>query len=202
MPPSAAYGPKVCQHEKDRFEVCNHRYTALSDASHGVAVLNDCKYGISMLDNTLSLTLLRAPESPDPTADRGINHFTYAFVAYEGDFGTSPVVREGLDLNYEPVITEGTGSEGSFFELDKENIILDTIKLAEDGSGDLILRLYDSKKAAGRAVLSSCLTFGKVSECDMLENVTKELKLSAENGRSCVALDFRAFEVKTLRLGK
>ncbi|WP_026507649.1 alpha-mannosidase [Butyrivibrio sp. MC2013] len=190
------------QHEKDRFEVCNHRYTALSDASHGVAVLNDCKYGISMLDNTLSLTLLRAPESPDPTADRGINHFTYAFVAYEGDFGSSPVVREGLDLNYEPVITEGTGSEGSFFELDKENIILDTIKLAEDGSGDLILRLYDSKKAAGRAVLSSCLTFGKVSECDMLENVTKELKLSTENGKNCVALDFRAFEVKTLRLGK
>lgn len=183
-------------YDKDRFEVCNHRYSALCDGSHGAAVLNNCKYGISMNGNALELTLLRAAASPQMRADNGLHSFTYAFTAWEGNFAGCDVVRQGYELNVNPTITSGAGKRFSALAVDKENVILETMKPAEDGSGDIILRLYESKKAAVEAEV--CLQFGadKVFLCDMLENVMEEAAVA--DGK--IILPFRAFEIKTLRI--
>ena len=183
-------------YDKDRFEVCNHRYSALCDGAHGAAVLNDCKYGISMNENALELTLLRAAAAPEMHADNREHHFTYAFTAWEGSFADSDVVRQGYELNVKPVVTDGTADAFSLFDVEKSNVILESVKLAEDGSGDLILRLYESRKAAVQTALSTSLPVAKVWSCTMLEE--KEEELMVENHR--VSLDFRAFEIKTLRL--
>lgn len=187
-------------YDKDRFEVCNHRYTALCDQSHGAAVLNDCKYGVSMRDSTISLTLLRAPGSPDLRADNGTNHFVYAVTAWEGSFLDSPVVRQGYELNVPPVVVEGQEKPAhSFFAIpDAGNVILDTIKPAEDGSGDLILRLYESKSADSCATLCWDLPVSAVALCDMQENRDGEQPLDAAGNQ--VRLHFHPFEVKTLRV--
>ena len=185
-------------YDKDRFEVCNHRYSALADGAHGAAVLNDCKYGISMNGNALELTLLRAGTCPEMCADNRVHHFTYAFTAWEGSFAESDVVRQGYELNVKPVVAGGAVPTFSALTIDKENVILDTMKPAEDGSGDIILRLYESKKAAVLATvtLSDLLQGEKVYLCDMLENCKEEI--SVENGE--ISLNFRAFEVK-IRFG-
>lgn len=187
-------------YDKDRFEVCNHRYSALADGAHGAAVLNDCKYGISMNGNALELTLLRAGTCPEMCADNRVHHFTYAFTAWEGSFAESDVVRQGYELNVKPVVAGGAVPTFSALNIDKENVILDTMKPAEDGSGDIILRLYESKKAAVLATvtLSDLLQGEKVYLCDMLENCKEEI--SVENGE--IPLNFRAFEVKTVRIKK
>ena len=187
-------------YDKDRFEVCNHRYSALADGAHGAAVLNDCKYGISMNGNALELTLLRAGTCPEMCADNRVHHFTYAFTAWEGSFAESDVVRQGYELNVKPVVAGGAVPTFSALTIDKENVILDTMKPAEDGSGDIILRLYESKKAAVLATvtLSDLLQGEKVYLCDMLENCKEEI--SVENGE--ISLNFRAFEVKTVRIKK
>ena len=187
-------------YDKDRFEVCNHRYSALADGAHGAAVLNDCKYGISMNGNALELTLLRAGTCPEMCADNRVHHFTYAFTAWEGSFAESDVVRQGYELNVKPVVAGGAVPTFSALTIDKENVILDTMKPAEDGSGDIILRLYESKKAAVLATvtLSDLLQGEKVYLCDMLENCKEEI--SVENGE--IPLNFRAFEVKTVRIKK
>ena len=187
-------------YDKDRFEVCNHRYSALADGAHGAAVLNDCKYGISMNGNALELTLLRAGTCPEMCADNRVHHFTYAFTTWEGSFAESDVVRQGYELNVKPVVAGGAVPTFSALTIDKENVILDTMKPAEDGSGDIILRLYESKKAAVLATvtLSDLLQGEKVYLCDMLENCKKEI--SVENGE--ISLNFRAFEVKTVRIKK
>ena len=79
--------------------------------------------------------------------------------------------------------------------IDRKNIILDSIKPAQDRSGDLILRFYESMKAAGKAKIK--LSFGKkVWETDLLEN--KEEELNLENGER--NLNFNAFEIKTVRI--
>lgn len=183
-------------YEKDRFEVCNHRYSALCDGAHGAAVLNDCKYGISMNQNALELTLLRAASAPEMRADNRENQFTYAFTAWEGSFMDSDVVRQGYELNVKPLTVAGITAGFSAFAVEKENVILETVKPAEDGSGDLILRLYEAKKAAVRTELTCSLGSFTAWECDMLENVQKELGV-----KDCaVELDFRAFEIKTVRL--
>ncbi len=190
-------------YDKDRFEVCNHRYTALADGAHGAAILNDSKYGISMNKNALELTLLRASTCPEMRADNRQHRFTYAFTAWEGNFANCDVVRQGYEVNVAPVILPGVQTDFSAVRIEKSNIILDTMKAAEDGSGDIIMRFYESKKAA----VSTKIHFGfdcrKITVCNLLEEALSEnsntLFDSAATGQT-VTLDFNAFEIKTLRI--
>ena len=183
-------------YDKDRFEVCNHRYSALCDGSHGAAVLNDCKYGISMNGNALELTLLRAAACPEMRADNGQHSFTYALTAWEGTLADSDVVRQGYELNVKPVVSKGAVDRFSAVTVDKANVILDTMKPAEDGSGDIVLRLYEAKKAAAKAEVSLQFGAAKAYLCDMLENVIEEVPVT--DGK--IVLPFRAFEIKTVRV--
>lgn len=184
------------EYEKDRFEVCNHRYSALCDASHGAAVLNDCKYGISMNQNALELTLLRAAAAPEMRADNQVHHFTYAFTAWEGDFAGCDVVQQGYELNEAPRLVPGCVSTFCMASVKSGTVVLDTIKPALGRSGDLILRLYESKKAAGKAQISLNFDAKKAWICDMLEN--KEKEIAIKDGM--LELDFGAFQIRTIRL--
>ena len=185
-------------YDSDRYEVCNQRYSALVDQSHGAAVLNDCKYGISMNGNALQLTLLRAAASPEMRADNGKNVFTYAFTAWDGSFLDSPVVREAYDLNVPLRTASGSAETFSAFGVSAPNVFIDTVKPAEDGSGDVVLRLYEAKKADTDCALTLNVPAAKVWECDMLENKKAELPLS--EGKT--DLHFHTFEVKTIRIAK
>ena len=201
-------------YDQERFEVCNHHYSAFRDENGGAAVLNNCKYGVSMNGNSLELTLLRASASPEMRADNKVHHFTYAFTAWEGSFMDSDVVRQGYELNVKPYVAAGSGQDFSLLSIDRANIILDTMKPAEDGSGDIILRLYESKKAetsAGVQLSPELLGAGgalnrgedrasdcHVYACDMLENVTEELPVTD----GALALSFHPFEIKTVRISR
>ena len=184
-------------YDKERFEVCNHRYSALRDNAHGAAVMNDCKYGISVNGNSMELTLLRSGACPDLRTDNRVHNFTYAFTAWEGDFASADVVKQGYELGIKPAVVQGGALDASYLSIDNDNIIIDTVKMAEDGSGDIIVRLYESKKAAVSTKLNVAFAKDfKAYACDMLENVKNEL--NAQNG--AVDLSFRAFEIKTVRI--
>ena len=194
-------------YDQERFEVCNHHYSAFCDGNGGAALLNDCKYGISMNENSLELTLLRAAAAPEMRADNKVHSFTYAFTAWEGSFMDCDVVRQGYELNVKPSLAEGSGADFSMLSIDRRNIILDTMKPAEDGSGDIILRLYESKKAATKTDVHLCeAVFGKAAadgapgwhawNCDMLENAAEEIP--AADG--VLSLSFRPFEIRTIRI--
>ena len=96
----------------------------------------------------------------------------------------------------QPQVSGGAVNTFSAVTIDKANVILDTMKPAEDGSGDVILRLYEAKKAATDAEISLGFDASDASLCDMLENVTEELELA--DGK--LKLSFRAFEIKTVRV--
>jgi len=183
-------------YDADRYEVCNHHYTALCDENRGAAVLNESKYGVSMLGDTISLTLLRAPKSPDFHADEGHHHFAYSYYVWEGSLMSSGVVREGYELNVPATVAEGAAETASMMSVDAPNVVIDTVKAAEDGSGDIILRLYESKHAATDAVLTLHLPAATVWACNLLEE--EEQPLAMEQGQ--VALHFHGFEVKTVRV--
>jgi alpha-mannosidase len=184
--------------DTDQFEVCNHKWSALAEENRGVAILNDCKYGINVLGNSMNLTLLKSALAPDPVADRGIQSFTYAIYFWNGSFGDCNVIREAYELNCPLTFLPGDGGEASIFSLDAKNIILETVKLAEDGSGDIILRLYEAVRNLTHCFLSTTLPVDKASQTDMLEKFQSDLPIS--KGR--IELDFRPFEVKTLRLSR
>ncbi len=106
------------------------------------------------------------------------------------------MVRQGYELNVSPQIVQGSIPSFSAVAIEKDNIVLDTMKPAEDGSKDMILRLYESKKAAVRTKLSCSFGISKAYACDMLENV--QMEIPAEDGS--MELAFGAFEVKTIRI--
>ena len=161
-------------------------------------MLNDCKYGVSQMDNDLQLTLLRAAASPEMRADNGGHAFTYAFTAWEGPFADAPVVREAYALNVPLDITGGSVESFSAFSMDAANVFIDTVKPAEDGSGDVVLRLYEAKKGDTCCRLKVNIPVSSAWATDMLEN--RQQELSIEDGK--IALHFKPFEVKTVRLAR
>ena len=183
-------------YDKDRFEVCNHRYTALCDANHGCAILNDSKYGISVNACSMELTLLRASAAPELRADNGVHHFKYSFDAWEGPFIDSPVVKDGYDLNVPVTYADGWSPSFSAISLDADNVILETLKYAEDKTGDLILRLYESKKADTVFSLKINLPIKEARLCDMLERAQEELVIN----ENVINLHTEPFQVITLRI--
>ena len=183
-------------YDADRYEVCNHRYTALCDENRGAAVLNESKYGVSMLGDSIHLTLLRAATAPDLHADQGEHHFAYSYYVWDGPFMNSDVVRQGYAFNVPVTVADGSAQTTSLMSVDAPNVIIDTVKAAEDGSGDVIIRLYECKHAATQAALTLNIPAERVCACDLMEN--EEEPLEIEGGR--VMLSMRGFEVKTLRV--
>ena len=189
------------QFDADRFEVCNHKWTALVEEGRGCAVLNDCKYGVNVLGNSINLTLLKSALAPDMTADKGRQEFTYAFYTWNGPFMESGLVREGYDLNVPVLTIPGDANEGSLASVrepgaHQSNVVVETVKPAEDGSGDTVVRLYESMGTATRCELRTALPMRSALATTMLEE--KEADLEVKDG--VVALEFRPFEIKTIRL--
>ena len=185
------------RYDADRFEVCNHRYTALCDEGRGAAVLNESKYGVSQMGDTIALTLLRTAKSPDFHADQGKHHFAYSYYIWNGSFVDSDVVRAGYELNVPVTRTKGY-ADFSLLSIDKPNVVIETVKAAEDGSGDTIVRLYESKHASCTAELTLNMPVRHVYACNMLERELDEI--ACEEGK--VKLNLHGFEIKTLRLKK
>lgn len=174
--------------EKAQFEICAHKYVDVSDGVRGLSLLNDCKYGHRVKNGRISLNLLRSPVSPDPEADRGEHSFTYALLPHQGDCGSETVAQSYL-LNQPPLVVEGALRPWSMAWTTRENVVIDTIKGAQDGQG-IVLRLYEAVgKTAVTALhlgLPCCLV-----ECDLMEN-----PIGSVDGEK---LTFSPFEIKTLK---
>ncbi|MHB1293875.1 MAG: alpha-mannosidase [Anaerolineae bacterium] len=180
----------------DRFEVSNHKWSALVESNRGFAVLNDCKFGLNVAGNSINLTLLKSALAPDMTADRGMQEFTYAFYVWNGCLADSGVVREAYDLNCPIMTVSGGAGEGSAFQVDAANIVIETVKPAEDGSGDVVVRLYESKRMATRCTLSTTLPARSAQAVNLIEQPLGDMTLA--DGK--VAMEFGPFEIKTVRL--
>src|SRR5690606_18162237 len=75
-------------------------------------------------------------------------------------------------------------------------VVIETVKLAEDGSGDLVVRLYESR--GGRA--STTLTFdGTAARIDTTDLLERTLPGSPAATGSTITLPFRPFQLRTVR---
>ena len=186
---------KSTKYDADRFEVCQHKWSALSESNRGFAVLNDSKYGIGADGGRISLTLLKSATEPALSADKGKQKFTYSVMLFTESFAESNVIRKAYELNCGINITEGKAEKKSFANIDCKNVILDTIKCAENSS-DMIFRLYESKNMSSDAIVNLGFKIKEVYITDMLENNIKSIEVNNNKFR----LKFRPFEVKTLRI--
>ena len=75
--------------------------------------------------------------------------------------------------------------------------MLETVKPADDGSGKIVLRLYETTGLSANCVLRTALNVKNAVMADMAENATGG-KLKMKDGG--LALSFRPFEIRTVLL--
>ena len=184
-----------------RFEVCGHKYADLSDGGFGLAIINDCKYGYNAMRKMLSISLLKCSTYPDKTCDIGHHSFSYALFPHSGDMITAKVRDHAYDFNFAPLVKAIPAQQGnlpatvSLFSIDKPNIVIETIKKAED-SDDIILRMYEAENKKTDCILQSHFRIDYAGQTNLLEEHEKDLSFS----ESSVKLSFAPFEIKTVIL--
>ncbi|WP_295776647.1 glycoside hydrolase family 38 C-terminal domain-containing protein [uncultured Microbacterium sp.] len=189
-----------------RFETVAHRWVRVAEPDFGVAIVNDSTYGHDITRQgrdgggtvtTARLSLVRGALFPDPTQDQG-RHRLHVGVAVGADVLTA--VREGYRANLPVRTIEADVTEiPPLVSVGHEGVVIEAVKLAEDGSGDVVVRLYEAlgRRAAARVSLGFAAT--GVVQTDLLEReVAQTAVVSADAAHADLAL--RPFEIVTLRM--
>ncbi len=190
--------------EAAKFEICAHRWIHTSEPGFGVAVSNDSTYGHDVsrtvrpdgaTTTKVRLSLLRAPKYPDPNTDRGRHTFT---VSVRPGATIGDAVEEGYRTNLAPQTVNGARPVRALFEMTNNAIVIESIKLAEDRSGDVIVRLYESLGQRSAGSITATFDVSEVQVTDLLE---RELPVPCgiRPTDSGADLTLRPFQLVTLR---
>lgn len=180
-----------------RFESCGQKWMDLSEGHYGVSLLNDCKYGHSVKDGCIGLTLIKSGIEPNPTTDQEEHFFTYALYPHAEGWQQAGTVREAYRLNQPALSVRGgqAGTEYSLASVQPANVILETVKQAEDGDG-VIVRLYETENARTEACLTWNRPIASVEECNCIEK--KQADAAFEGAR--IPFVIKPYEIKTFRI--
>jgi len=181
--------------DRAQYEVPGHRFADLSEHGFGAAVLTDCKYGYSCHGNELRVSLLRAPKSPDPEADMGQHEFAYALVPHAGDWRDAGIVAEAARFNAPLRWIPDEVADGALAEVDDMNLVLDTIKRAED-SDALVLRLYEAHGGRGTARVRLGSPVASARRANLLEDDGDPL--AVDDG--AIMIPYRPHEIVTVKV--
>nr|WP_255479327.1 glycoside hydrolase family 38 C-terminal domain-containing protein [Quadrisphaera sp. RL12-1S] len=209
-----------------RFETSAHRWVHVGEAGYGAAVVNDSTYGYDIgratredggTTTTVRMSLLRAPVYPDPEADQGEHRLRAGLVV---GAGIADAVREGYRANLP--VRQVTGAPEAaqtapVVRLDAlagqvsghEGVVVEAVKLAEDRSGDVVVRLYESLGGRASARVVAGFAHAGVSEVDLLERPVAEPRSLVEPGALAeagqgqdAAVHLRPFQIVTLRFSR
>ena len=194
--------------EAAKFEICAHRFLHVGEPGWGAALVNDSTYGHDVTSTaradggtttTVRLSLLRAPRYPDPDTDQGVHTLRYAFVP---GAGIADAIREGYLINLPERRIRGAASAQipALVAVDNPAVVTEAVKLADDQSGDVIVRLYESLGGRASARLTADFPVAAATLTDLLERPWPETGPLPVAGGRTVELSFRPFEIRTVRL--
>ena len=186
-----------------RFETSMHRFVYLTENNWGIAFSNDSTYGYDVertTENngktvtTLRLSLLRATHFPDPEADQGLH--TMNFRVRPG-----ATIQDAINLGYETNFPAkeilGNREIAPLVQSNSEQVIIDSVKLAEDGSGELIVRIYEATGGKASCTISFAGVAKSIQRTNFLEQPTNDPIVL---DKSEISLELRAFQIATLRI--
>lgn len=192
-----------------KFEVAAQRWVDLSETGFGVAVLNDGRYGHSVQGGGIRVSLLRAPNYPDPTADRGRHRVTVSLLPHGPGLAEVLTHAEALNtpLRVRKAITAGAGDTGDDSEppaplvrVGDPRVGVSAVKLADDGSGDLVVRLWEGAGDRVRTVLDLGVAARSARRCNLFEEPYGDDH--PEVTTNAVQIELRPFQLLTLRISR
>lgn len=187
--------------DRGKFEVPAQRWADLSEGDYGVSLMNDCKYGYDVHDNVLRLSLLRSPVSPDPNADEGKHEFTYSLYPHQNSWREASTIQKASELNSSIIAIATEQHRGELPDMmslassDRCNVLIDTIKKAED-SDDVIIRVYEAYGQRGNASISFGINPDKVSECNLMEEADTKMEIKDKS----ISFYIKPYEIKTFKV--
>ena len=200
----------------------------LNDCKYGYKIRSN----VVDLNLIRSVPYPRAPLEPtddlrvdgDPAygfTDQDDHSFTYALYPHAGDHVAGGVVRQGYELNIplravragsdvvNAADAAGVSASSSCLPLltisaagGPCHIVCDTVKAAEDGSGRLVFRLYESAGASENAQIEFGMNVSEVREVNLMEEQLPAgplvLTSPSSASQASAVLRFLPYEIKTL----
>ncbi len=187
-----------------KFEICAHRWVQVEEPGYGVAVTNDSTYGHDIsrkkgpegVYTDLRLSVIRAPRFPDQLTDQGEHTVHYALVP---GASTMDAVSAGYQQNLPVRTVRGGAAFASPIQVDNPAVVPSAVKLADDESGDVIVRVYEATGGRNRAQITPDFEFGSVAEVDLLERDLEETSGAVLASDSGVEVSLKPFQIVTLR---
>lgn len=193
--------------EEARFEVVAHRWLHVGEPGYGVALANEATYGYDVTREgvdgrtatVIGISLARAPRYPDPTSDRGRHRFGFALAP---GAGIEAAVAEGYRLHapLRVVADAGRTAIDPLVSVTAPGVMIEAVKLADDGSGDLIVRLYEATGTRTRGTLRARCAAEGIVETDLLERPVEARALRGEAVGGEVPIELRPFQLATMRI--
>ncbi len=183
-----------------RFEVAAHRWVHVGEPV-GVALANDATYAHEVrrvarpgggMATSLRATLLRGPQFPDPETDQGEHEFRFRLLPAATP---ADAVEAGYTVNLPLVRRAGGGPVEPLVRLEGDpNVLVEAVKLADDRSGDVIVRLYEAHGVPGTASLHTTFPAAGFTRTDLLERPT--------DGPDGPEVALRPFQIATVRIAR
>jgi alpha-mannosidase len=182
-----------------KFEVCAHRYVHVGEPGCGVAILADGPRGYDIRGNALALTLLRSPKFPDPQADIGRQRVEWSLYLDQCPGDVEAIEIESAKIAHPYRLLSGTPAAiSSGVRLDVRGAMISVMKMADDGSGDLVIRLWETRGASTAGTMSISRSSGVAVQCNALEEPLDSPSISINDG--IIAVQLAPFQIQTLRI--
>jgi alpha-mannosidase len=197
--------------ERAQFEVPGHGWMDLSQPGLGVAVLDDGKFGRSARHGTLGLSLLKAPNFPDPTADRGRHRFTYSLMVHGGDWRAAGVDAQAEQLNHPLVGIELRGAapagaarvapgwQGVDVHCDGAGHLEVSALKPGESTGTVALRVVEVRGGGGTAEVRWGFPVRDVQAADLFEEPRDVAAIEHDAAAGVTRFAVRPFGIVTLR---
>jgi alpha-mannosidase len=106
-------------------------------------------------------------------------------------------VNLGYELNFPLREVSGTAEVLPLVKCDSAQVIVESVKMAEDGSEDLIIRAYESTGGKANCRLEFPVAAKSISMVNFLEQPIDSSSITNVSG---IDLELRAFQILTLRV--
>ncbi|MHB1457468.1 MAG: glycoside hydrolase family 38 C-terminal domain-containing protein, partial [Armatimonadota bacterium] len=173
-----------------------------SDADWGLAIAHTGTPGCLSADGRVSFSILRSamvseppifPTEPEPLSfDNGEHHYEFSLIPHE--CRSDEWLRRAREFIVRPVTAQSDGHRlpSVLVEIDQPNVVLSSLKAAEDGNG-VVMRIFET---LGKPC-TACITLGVAVGC-VLETSLDERTImgSVDLG----AVEMKAYGIRTLVL--
>ena len=186
------------------------------DGDRGVALLNRGLPGNAVAGGTLLLSLLRSARiggygysggyEPGMSSDSGLELgrefvFEYALVPHRGDWAQAGIHRSGWEFNHPLLVCKTPSHPGmlpsrwGWLEVSHPGVVVSALMPGSDAAA--VLRLYEATGEQAPGVrISFASPVLSAEEANLLGDPLRPLEVAGD----AVQVDFRPFEIKTLKL--